>query len=491
DALRQRPRPDLESGFAAPRNPTEEALSNIWREVLGLDRVGVWDNFFELGGDSVLMTQIASRIRESVAADMSLRSFFESPTVAGLARAISDKQNDFLEELLTEIDRISEDEVQLRLTEEGLPLRDAGNGSTVQEGPETDSPTPSDPIRSFDRPPSQDGLPAIASVGITTYNRLKALERALTGYIQNSTRHGRSNDFVVIDDPDTKEIQSRCRDMLGELKRRYGVEILYGGREDKVIYADRLIARSGVPEEVVRFALLDVEECGQSYGVSRNALLLHSVGDMAFSADDDTICRLSASPEQAPGLALTSEWDPAEVWFFPDRETALQSASGTEADLLAIHEQLLGKNASALAAQSGNGHPSFDPGLLKRHRATQGKVLATFNGLLGDCAWGAPFGYWGGPMGCLILNEKSHRRLIRSEADYRSACASRDILRVVDRLTISEETLCMTVFMGFDNRDLLPPFLPVKRGEDIVFGLTLRRCFENGYFGHLPWALVH
>jgi hypothetical protein len=49
----------------------------------------------------------------------------------------------------------------------------------------------------------------------------------------------------------------------------------------------------------------------------------------------------------------------------------------------------------------------------------------------------------------------------------------------------------MTVFMGIDNRDILPPFLPVKRGEDIVFGLTLRRCLENGHFGHLPWALVH
>ena len=49
----------------------------------------------------------------------------------------------------------------------------------------------------------------------------------------------------------------------------------------------------------------------------------------------------------------------------------------------------------------------------------------------------------------------------------------------------------MTVFMALDNRELLPPFFPVKAGEDIVFGLTLRRCIAGGYFGQLPRALVH
>jgi hypothetical protein len=49
----------------------------------------------------------------------------------------------------------------------------------------------------------------------------------------------------------------------------------------------------------------------------------------------------------------------------------------------------------------------------------------------------------------------------------------------------------MTHFIGCDNRNLLPPFLPVKRGEDVLFGLTMWKCFENSVFGHLPWALLH
>src|SRR5690606_19391569 len=43
---------------------TELALTKIWQEVLGLERVGVTDNFFRIGGDSILSIQVSSRIRQ-------------------------------------------------------------------------------------------------------------------------------------------------------------------------------------------------------------------------------------------------------------------------------------------------------------------------------------------------------------------------------------------------------------------------------------------
>jgi amino acid adenylation domain-containing protein len=81
-------RPELDSGFAAPRNEAEAGLAKIWAQLLGLERVGVNDNFFELGGHSLLLTQLASRVREQFQVDLSLRSFFEAPTIAGLASSI-------------------------------------------------------------------------------------------------------------------------------------------------------------------------------------------------------------------------------------------------------------------------------------------------------------------------------------------------------------------------------------------------------------------
>ncbi len=76
--------------YVAPRGELEEQLAAIWQDVLELRRVGAEDNFFELGGHSLLATQVVSRIRTTLNADVPLRSLFESPTVAGLARHVAD-----------------------------------------------------------------------------------------------------------------------------------------------------------------------------------------------------------------------------------------------------------------------------------------------------------------------------------------------------------------------------------------------------------------
>ncbi|HEY9815190.1 MAG TPA: phosphopantetheine-binding protein, partial [Candidatus Obscuribacterales bacterium] len=75
--------------FVAPRNSIEEKLAQIWAEVLQLERVSIHDRFFDLGGHSLLATQIMSRLRQSFLVELLLHQFFESPTVAELAIAIS------------------------------------------------------------------------------------------------------------------------------------------------------------------------------------------------------------------------------------------------------------------------------------------------------------------------------------------------------------------------------------------------------------------
>ncbi|HEY0513394.1 MAG TPA: amino acid adenylation domain-containing protein, partial [Thermoanaerobaculia bacterium] len=78
--------PSVES--VAPRTPVEEALAQIWVELLGLERVGVRESFFHLGGHSLLATQVLSRVRRLFGVELSLRTLFEAPTVETLARAI-------------------------------------------------------------------------------------------------------------------------------------------------------------------------------------------------------------------------------------------------------------------------------------------------------------------------------------------------------------------------------------------------------------------
>lgn len=82
------PRPELSSAYTAPTNEIEQALADIWRQVLGIERIGIHDNFFDLGGDSLLITQVISRVNKILRVDLPPRSLFEKPTVAVLTEHI-------------------------------------------------------------------------------------------------------------------------------------------------------------------------------------------------------------------------------------------------------------------------------------------------------------------------------------------------------------------------------------------------------------------
>ncbi|MEU3994126.1 amino acid adenylation domain-containing protein, partial [Streptomyces platensis] len=73
-----------------PRTPQEHALSQLFAEILGLERVGAGDNFFHLGGHSLLATRLASRIRSTMAAEIDVRDLFDAPTPAALAKRLRD-----------------------------------------------------------------------------------------------------------------------------------------------------------------------------------------------------------------------------------------------------------------------------------------------------------------------------------------------------------------------------------------------------------------
>jgi len=73
----------------APRNHVEGAVARLWKSVLGGSEAGLHDNFFERGGHSLLATQLVSRMREVFDVEVSLRAFFEQPTIAGLAQEVN------------------------------------------------------------------------------------------------------------------------------------------------------------------------------------------------------------------------------------------------------------------------------------------------------------------------------------------------------------------------------------------------------------------
>ena len=79
---------------AAPRSALERAIAEVWRDVLGVEKVGLQDNFFELGGHSLLAAEVHARLRESLGRELSMVDLFRYPTVAALARFLEPEEGD-------------------------------------------------------------------------------------------------------------------------------------------------------------------------------------------------------------------------------------------------------------------------------------------------------------------------------------------------------------------------------------------------------------
>jgi amino acid adenylation domain-containing protein len=76
------------AGYCAPTNTVEETLANTYAAVLGLELVGIDDSFFDLGGDSLSAMRLIATINTNLAADLSVRTLFDAPTVRSLAELL-------------------------------------------------------------------------------------------------------------------------------------------------------------------------------------------------------------------------------------------------------------------------------------------------------------------------------------------------------------------------------------------------------------------
>ena len=97
-----------DENFVAPRSPIEQRLGKILCSLLTLSEVSVNDNFFLLGGHSLLGTQLIGKIRGAFGVDLSLRTLFDTPTIAELSSEIERL-------IIARVENMSEDEARALL----------------------------------------------------------------------------------------------------------------------------------------------------------------------------------------------------------------------------------------------------------------------------------------------------------------------------------------------------------------------------------------
>lgn len=329
-----------------------------------------------------------------------------------------------------------------------------------------------------------DSRAGITALGVPTCGRPASLKRALESYAAHFARYDRRPIFVVMEDSRDAASARASLEITRQFFRAWGSGVRMASREDRLRFAGEIAARCNVPDDVLRFALLGDDRFGPSYGATRNSLLLDLAGEMMLMGDDDTICRLAAPPESTNGLAFSSRVDSNDLWFFDTPDACESSVQPVETDFLAMHEGFLGRHPADCAADAdalaldGMEYP-----FLRKLHDPGARVAVSLSGMRGDA--GAPFAFR------FLQDGYTFARLTASERAYRRGMAAREIIRSATQRTISDGAFCMTASIGMDNRQLLPPFPPVLRNEDGVFGALLSACFPGSFTGYVPVCIVH
>lgn len=338
---------------------------------------------------------------------------------------------------------------------------------------------------------TQDAVPPITSLCAYTRDRPQSLQRMLSSCAHSARNHGRQIRFVVTDQSDAPATRRANIESLESTKNTFGIPCFYAAHDEKAHFAKQLAKHSGLEPDLVQFAVCHEENGLPAYGANRNALLLATLDELTLQLSDDIVCQFTRAGDVHAGdvqqsLALTSDINPQELCHLTEDEYLSYIGASQSDDIFSIHELLLGKALTSCIKEYSSGQTSVDLGrcdLSFWGKLGPRRVAVTSAGLVGDTAMGTP--YW-----ALFSPGKSRETFMSSEAKYRFCLERQIVARVAKELTIAERGWKGGPCEGLDNRNLLPPFTPVQRGEDVIFGMLLEFS-SSGYIGYLPWMVHH
>ena len=323
----------------------------------------------------------------------------------------------------------------------------------------------------------------VTVIGIPTRDRAGSLTHALDSLAWANRTAGRDLEVVIADGSHDPASSAAVRATAASYYHSFG-QVYYAGAADREWYAGEL-ARAGADPTAARFALVPTTRFAFAAGANRNLLTLQAAGRVLLQLDDDTLSRTAPVPDSRPGITLTSVYDPTAFWF-PDLSGPAADGLTHSADIAAVHESLLGRGVGDCVAAAGHAVDlrSADHPLIIRLRAPAARVRVTTAGVVGDSGMGASEYF-------LLLHGDSRTRLVGSPSAYASVLSGGAVLRGVPGPTITGGSVCMGLNLGLDLRTPLPPFPPVLRNEDGVFGEVVRVCLPAAFMGHLPAAVWH
>lgn len=325
-----------------------------------------------------------------------------------------------------------------------------------------------------------------AVVAIISCDRPQAIERLLASIAEHADPSGFETLYLIDDSRDPGNIE-RNRALVEAFNADSSIETVYFGRERQRALMDETIAQAPENQESIRF-LVDFERWKDEWtgGLARNYALLLSIGKRLVMLDDDVLFQVYEPQPRPAGINLRDEIREAE--FFDEIGIWPGLKLRAELDPVKAHlyclglplGQALGRlGVSALLPEHLAGCTVSDIRRLK----PEAPVRVTQCGSLGEPGVGN--NSW-----IIELTGESREKMLASEESVARAIKN-DNAWIGRRRPHIAARPNMSAITGIDNRKPVPPYFPIQRGEDRMFGIMLAALFPDAVALDYPWAVPH
>jgi hypothetical protein len=321
---------------------------------------------------------------------------------------------------------------------------------------------------------------------IITCDRPLALERLLDS-LQSNCDLEQVHHCLVVDDSRNQESSKRNLELCRINDSKAACNISHFGSQQASELLNGIIQRLPEYEQEIRF-LLDREKWRDYYstGVARNYSHLLSVGRPVIVFDDDAICALYASPVDDQSIEFSD--GRKEAFFFENLEEQEHLRIKEQGDPVQQHMRFLGLTVPE--ALYVLGIKNLEQSAFAKSRPDYASRISRDTKILVS-----EFGTFGNP-GTANFNwlgtvpEQTLRRLISDEKQIELALRQSRCWLGVNRPTFTPSAHISQI-TGFDNRMYLPPYFPIERGQDHIFGDVTRYIYPESVALIQPKAALH
>ncbi len=326
---------------------------------------------------------------------------------------------------------------------------------------------------------------ALCRIFVLTCDRPVLLRRLLTSLCSIYLNREDVEGIWIIDDSKDSKCINENTVLTGEFETEFKIPLTLFGHDQRRRYIEVLSRHLPEQTDSISF-FLDSKPWGSlpTFGLARNWALLLSIGRRALIWDDDTIAEAISPPLASIPLKFGTANEREAIFYNSDEEMNLHARPEKNNPVSSMLSSL-GESLNTILNKSNQTHSMLagSDGETIRRFSAKSRVILTQCGSWGDP--GTHSAQW------LIYQPlESIKRLLESPKSLENLLRARSHWFGYRGTTLTSYGT-LSQLTGLDNTNLLPPYLPAGRGEDILFGVMLQQMYPNSPVLNEGWSVRH